>query len=72
MANWRDRVTSEISIHHGEPVIRGTRLAVSAVVAGLAEMSVEELLLEYPQICREDVQAALYFAAEMSHNSLAA
>jgi len=59
-------------LHHGEPCIKGTRIPVSVLVASLADMSVDDLLGEYPQLVREDIQAALLFAAEASHNTLVA
>lgn len=65
--SWRDRIVCDASIHHGEPTIRGTRVAVSVLVANLAEMSVDELLAEFPQITREDVQAALWRSPPSSH-----
>ncbi len=70
--SWRQRIVCDSQIHHGEPCIRGTRVAVSVVVASLADMSMEELLDQYPQLTREDVQAALHYAAESAHNTLVA
>lgn len=69
---WRQRVSCDPQIHHGEPCIRGTRIAVSIVVASLADLSVDELLKQYPQLTREDVQAALLFASEASHTNMVA
>ncbi|HEV2292925.1 MAG TPA: DUF433 domain-containing protein [Tepidisphaeraceae bacterium] len=67
---WRKRIVCDPELHHGEPCIRGTRIAVSVIVAALAELSIEELLAEYPQLTREDVDAALLYAAEAAHNTL--
>lgn len=69
---WRERVVSDPEIHHGEPCIRGTRVAVSVLVASLADVNIDELLRQYPQLQREDVQAALLYAAEAAHNTLVA
>jgi len=66
---WRTRIVCEPQLHHGEPCIRGTRIAVSVLVASLADLSIEELLREYPQLSREDIQAALYYAAEAAHST---
>lgn len=68
--DWQQRIICDPQIHHGEPCIRGTRIAVSVVVASLADLSIEELLAQYPQLSREDVQAALYFASEAAHTSM--
>ena len=70
--DWRKRIVCDPELHHGEPCIRGTRVSVAVIVGNMAEMTMDELLAEYPQLTREDVQAALYFAAEASHNTLVA
>lgn len=69
---WRQRIVCDPALHHGEPCIRGTKISVSVLVASLADMSTENLLSEYPQLKREDIQAALYYAAEAAHNTLVA
>ncbi len=49
----------------GKPVIRGTRIPVELVVRKLSKnISVEEILREFPRLTREDVRAALAYAAE--------
>jgi uncharacterized protein (DUF433 family) len=72
MPDWRNRIVCDPELHHGEPCIRGTRICVAVIVGTLAELTVEELLREYPQLTREDVQAALLYAAEAAHNTLVA
>ena len=52
---------------HGKPVIAGTRVLVSTVLGALAAGDlVETILDDYPTITREDIQAALEFAGELS------
>jgi uncharacterized protein (DUF433 family) len=59
------RVTADAEIMAGAPTIRGTRVTVSAILAQLAAgATVDELLEDYPSLEREDVYAALAFAAE--------
>jgi len=70
--DWRQRINCDPSIHHGEPCIRGTRVAVSVIVASLADLTINDLLREYPQLKREDIQAALLYAAEAAHSTLVA
>lgn len=70
--DWRKRIVCEATIHHGEPCIRGTRIAVSVIVASLADMGFDAILREYPQLSREDVQAALYYASEAAQSTLVA
>jgi uncharacterized protein (DUF433 family) len=50
-------------IHHGAPVITGTRMPISIIVGSLAGgMSKEEVSREYA-ITIEQIEAALSFAA---------
>ncbi|MCC5786322.1 MAG: DUF433 domain-containing protein [Phycisphaerales bacterium] len=69
---WRERIVCDPDIRHGEPCIRGTRIAVATIVGSLADLTMDELLAEFPQISRDDVRAALLFAAEASHLTLVA
>ena len=62
----------DAAIHHGEPVIRGTRIAVSVLVASLTDFSIDDLLKQYPQLKRGDIEAAILYAAEAAHNTLVA
>jgi uncharacterized protein (DUF433 family) len=61
--DWEDRIQVDPSILVGKPVIRGTRLAVEFVVELQAEWSEADILRNYPQLAREDLQAALHYAA---------
>jgi uncharacterized protein (DUF433 family) len=62
---WQDRVVMDPEIHHGEPCIKGTRIAVSTLLGSLADgMSVTDLISAYPQLHEEDVAAALEYAAD--------
>ena len=69
---WRRRIVCDPERQGGEPCIRGTRVRVAVIVASLADMRLEDVLRNYPQLSREDVRAALYYAAEASHNTLVA
>ncbi len=70
--DWRQRIVCEPDLYHGEPCVRGTRIPVSILVASLADMSLDDLLSAYPQLSRQDIQAALFYAAEAAHNTLVA
>lgn len=63
---WQDRIAIEPNLHHGDPCIKGTRIPVAIIVGSLADgMTVEEVLEAYPQLTKEDIQAALAYAAEV-------
>jgi uncharacterized protein (DUF433 family) len=59
-----DRVVCTPGVVGGKPRIKGTRVTVGAILGQLAVgHSVEEVLRDFPYIQREDVLAALQFAA---------
>ena len=67
--DWRDRIACDLNLHHGAPCVRGTRIPVSILVASLADFNIDELLKQYRQLVREDIQSALYYAAEATRKS---
>jgi uncharacterized protein (DUF433 family) len=61
-----DRITVDPDILVGKPVIRGMRISVAQIVAAVAAgVPQNELLDEYPGLEPEDIQAALYYAADL-------
>ena len=66
MTNWRDHIVSDPEILLGKPTVKGTRISVELILGWLAESwTFEQLLEAYPYITRDDILAALAFAAEM-------
>jgi uncharacterized protein (DUF433 family) len=61
-----DRIEVNPKVMLGKPVIRGTRIPVELILRKLSEGASEaELLDAYPHLTREDIQAALRYAADM-------
>ncbi|MBI2899617.1 MAG: DUF433 domain-containing protein [Planctomycetes bacterium] len=61
------RIAAQPAICHGKPCIRGTRIMVSVVLDNLAEgLAPEEIVREYPPLTRDDVLAAVAYAAELA------
>ncbi|MDY6950937.1 MAG: DUF433 domain-containing protein [Thermodesulfobacteriota bacterium] len=61
------RIVIDPNVCFGKPCIRGTRIWVSLILDFLANgMTIEETIAEYPQLTREDIQAALAYGAEMA------
>jgi len=59
-----ERITVNPNRMSGLPCIRDTRVTVSAVLGQLAAgRSIEEILVDYPYLDRDDILAALEFAA---------
>jgi uncharacterized protein (DUF433 family) len=61
------RIEINPKICHGKPVIKGTRVLVSNVLGALgAGDSIEEVLEDYPNNPREDINAALTFGGKLA------
>ncbi|MGB4777830.1 DUF433 domain-containing protein [Microbacterium sp.] len=64
LASNLDRITVDPAVCHGAPTIRGMRLRVQDVLGLLASgMSYDDVLSDYDELEREDILAALEFAA---------
>jgi len=65
--DYRERITIEPGKRSGKPCIRGLRITVYDVLDYLAGgMSEEQILADFPDLEREDIRAALAFAADRS------
>jgi uncharacterized protein (DUF433 family) len=65
MKNLLNRITSKAEMCGGRPCIRGMRIRVADILQMLAEnVSVEEILTDFPDLELEDIQACLQFAAQ--------
>ena len=54
------RITLDPAIRSGKPCVRGTRITVSDVLEYLAGgMTEAEILADFPELTREDIQACL-------------
>jgi uncharacterized protein (DUF433 family) len=63
--SWKSRIVLDDKILAGKPIIRGTRISVEHIVALLAEgWTNEQILKNYPMLKRQDIEAALKYAAE--------
>jgi uncharacterized protein (DUF433 family) len=59
-----DRIVCTPGVVSGKPRIKGTRLTVGVLLDQLANgHSIDEVLLDFPYIQREDVIAALQYAS---------
>ncbi len=62
------RITIDPAICHGKPCIRGLRYPVENVLEWLASgMSIDEILDDYEDLEKEDILAALAYAARAVH-----
>jgi uncharacterized protein (DUF433 family) len=59
-----NRITQDPQVMGGKPCVRGLRVTVGTIVGLLASGHThEEILKEYPYLERDDIQAALSYAA---------
>jgi len=68
-----DGIEIDPKIMMGKPVIRGTRITVELILRKLSEGATEADLLEaYPRLTREDIHAAMRYAADtLAHEEIA-
>jgi uncharacterized protein (DUF433 family) len=68
-----DRITFDPLVMGGRACIRGMRLPVSVIVSQVAHgATVNEILDEYPDLEREDVEEALRYAAWLTQEQVIA
>ena len=66
-----DRITFDPAIMGGRACIRGMRIPVSVIVGQLAHgATAEELLADYPDLEKADVQQALEYAAWLAQEEI--
>ncbi len=67
---WHERISVNPDICHGKACIRGTRVMVSVLLDNLAAgESVDEIMRGY-HVEREDVEAAIQYAAELARETV--
>ncbi|HEV3298665.1 MAG TPA: DUF433 domain-containing protein [Planctomycetaceae bacterium] len=65
--DWRERITVDPAICHGQACIKGTRIMASVLLDNLAAgATADDLLRSYPSLSTEDIQAAIAYAAELA------
>jgi uncharacterized protein (DUF433 family) len=61
------RITIDPAICHGKPCVRGLRYPVETLLELLSSgMTIDEILADYEDLQREDLLAALAFAAQLA------
>lgn len=65
--DWKDHISVDPAVCHGQACIRGTRIPVAVVLANLAAgVSVDDLRRSYPGLGPDAVPAALAYAATLA------
>jgi uncharacterized protein (DUF433 family) len=69
--DWRERITVDPAVCHGQACIKGTRIMVAVVLDNLAAaVGTDEILRSYPSLQAEDVQAAMAYAADLARERM--
>jgi len=67
MINWRQYLTTDPNVCHGQLCAKGTRVLVTNILDSLAEGSERgEILNSYAALKPEHIDAALAYAAELA------
>jgi uncharacterized protein (DUF433 family) len=65
--NLLSRITVDPNICHGKPCIRGLRYPVEFLLEMLSsEMTIEQILADYPDLEADDLRAACAYGARLS------
>ena len=63
--NLHPPITVDPEIHHGQPVLPGTRIPIAIIIGSLAGgMTYEEVITEYA-VSKEQILAALTYFSEL-------
>lgn len=65
--DWREWISVQPEVCHGEPCCAGTRVTASVVLANLAAgLTADEILRSYPTLVPEHVPASMAYAAHLA------
>jgi uncharacterized protein (DUF433 family) len=64
---WREYISVDPEVAHGQACFKGTRVLVSVVLDNLAAgLTAKEILKSYPSLDRNSIQAAIAYGAELA------
>jgi uncharacterized protein (DUF433 family) len=65
--NWREYITVDPEVVHGQACFKGTRVLVSVVPDNLASgLTAEEIIKSYPFLNPKHIRAAIAYGAELA------
>ena len=65
--NWREHITVDPMICHGQACVCGTRITASVILDNLAAgIPATEMLMSYPGLTETGIRAALAYAADLA------
>ena len=67
--DWKERISVDPAVCHGQACIAGTRILVTVVLDNLAAgRTPEQVVSDYAALAPADVRAAIAYAAELAHD----
>ena len=71
--NWRNYISVDPAVCHGQACIQGTRIPVSVVLDNLAVgLTPDDIVRSYPTLSRDGISAAIAYAAELTRERVVA
>ena len=71
MVDYKNIITIEPGKKSGKACIQGMRFMVSDVLGYLSEgMSIDEIIMEWPELTREDILACLSYSAKNEEKTI--
>lgn len=68
MIDYKQYLAIDPNIRFGRPYLRGTRISVYDVLSWLANgLTQQEIIVDFPELTNEHIQACLAFAADREH-----
>ena len=65
--DWRNHIVSTADVLRGKPRIKGTRIPVSLILGYLAAgHTAEEIIVEFPDLAKEQIMACLDYARDLA------
>ena len=65
--DWRNHISVDPNVCHGQACIAGTRVMVTVVLDNLASgLTADEIAKSYPSVSPDAVKATLRYAAELA------
>ncbi|MCU0351933.1 MAG: DUF433 domain-containing protein [Flavobacterium sp.] len=70
MINYIEYIEIKSDVRFGKPILKGTRISVYDVLNWLANgMSINEIILDYPELSEIQIKACLAYAADKEHKT---
>jgi uncharacterized protein (DUF433 family) len=71
--DWRDHITVDPMICHGQACVRGTRIPATVILDNLATgVGTAEIIASYPGLTEMSIRAALAYAADLASERVVA